>query len=291
MARYYHYDGLAPEQLTEIACPVCLGRAGDPIADDNGFTIQRCRTPDCGFVYVNPRPDAAQLARFYDRYYDPDAIVPEKWGREMQDLFEECRGWLCAERPTGTVLDVGCSFGHFLQLMEREGWRTVGIEPSPVAADHARRTLAGRVLEMALEDAELEPAHFDAVVSLYVLEHVTDPRAFVERIFTVLKPGGLAVLRVPYTAPLFPVQKLLRRPLLFAPMHLNDFSPAALERLARSVGFRRVEAHVGRSRRAHDLLENVGARVLGGLGRVVERATRRRVLFPFVGALSYRLWK
>lgn len=291
MARYYHYDGLAPENLTEIACPVCLGRAGDPIADDNGFTIQRCRTPDCGFVYVNPRPNAEQLALFYDRYYDPGDIVPQKWELEMRDLFEECRAWLCAERPTGTVLDVGCSFGHFLAMMERLGWRTVGIEPSQVAAEYARRHLSGDVLTVAFEDAELEPERFDAVVSLYVLEHVTDPRRFVEKTYALLKRGGLAVLRVPYTAPLFWLHRLLRRPLMYAPMHLNDFSPPALERLGKSIGFRKVEVHVGRSRRSHDFVENLGARLLGGVGRAVELATRRRVLFPFAGALSYRLWK
>jgi SAM-dependent methyltransferase len=291
MARYYHYDGLAPEDLTEIACPVCLGRAGVPIGNDGGFTIQRCRTPDCGFVYVNPRPNAEQLARFYDHYYDPDEIVPGKWEREMRDLFKECRAWLCAERPTGTVLDVGCSFGHFLAMMERRGWRTVGIEPSQVAAEHARRHLTGDVLTVGFEDAELEPGRFDAVVALYVLEHVTDPRMFVAKMYTVLKSGGLAVLRVPYTAPLFWLHRLLRRPLMYAPMHLNDFSPSALARLGRSIGFRKIEARVGRSRRSHDLVENVGARILGGMGRAVELATQRRVLFPYAGALSYRLWK
>jgi SAM-dependent methyltransferase len=291
MARYYHYDGLAPDDLTQIPCPVCLGSACDPIADDNGFTIQRCRTPDCRFVYVNPRPSAEQLAIVYGRYYDPGAIVPAKWEEEMRDLFDECSGWLRAERLTGSVLDVGCSFGHFLMRMERLGWRTVGIEPSQIAADHARRQLSGDVLTVGFEAAELEPGRFDAVVSLYVLEHVPDPRGFVEKIHALLKTGGLAILRVPYTAPLFWLQRLLHRPLMYAPMHLNDFSPGSLDRLCRSIGFRRVEVHVGRSRRSHDFVENAGARVLGGLGRAVERATRRRVLFPFAGALSYRLWK
>lgn len=289
MARYYHYDGLAPENLTHVACAVCDEDDTEPVGDDAGFRIVRCR--QCGFVYVNPRPDAEQLAGFYEKFYDADAIVPDKWEREMGDLFVECADWMTARQPSGRVLDVGCSFGHLLMEMERRGWETEGVEPSPVAAEYAREHLKGRVHEAVFEDLSFEAERFDAVVSLYVLEHVTDPRGFVKTVHDVLKPGGLAIIRIPYTAPLFPLQRLLGRPLMYAPMHLNDFTPGSMLRLARNVGFRDAEVRVGARRHAHDLVENVGARVLGGVGRVVEIATRGKRLFPLVGALSYRLVK
>jgi SAM-dependent methyltransferase len=291
MTRYYHYDGLAPENLSEIPCPVCLGEARDFVADDNGFTIARCRTQDCRFVYVNPRPNAEELAIFYDKFYDPGDVVPEKWEVEMDDIVRETCDWLCADRPAGTVLDVGCSFGHLLVQMERQGWKTVGVDPSAVAVDYARRHLAGEVIVAGFEDAPLAPGSFDAVVSLYVLEHVPDPRGIVEKIHRVLVPGGQAVLRMPFTSPLFWLHKVLRRPLMYAPMHLNDFSPMAMGRLARGLGFRQVEVRVGQPRKSHDLVENVGARLLGGVGRAVERASGRRLTFPYSGAFSYRLWK
>lgn len=289
MARYYHYDGLAPENLTRVGCFVCGGQGGREIGVDNGFRIECCG--ECGLAFVNPRPSPAQLAVFYEKYYDPDGVVPEKWEREMGDVFEECCDWLVAGRRQGAVLDVGCSFGHFLRAMERRGWAATGIELSPVAAAYARGLLAGTVHQAGFEDVALEPASFDAVVSLYVLEHVSDPRAFMAKVYEVLRPGGEAIIRIPYTRPLFPMNRLLRRPLMYAPMHLNDFPPEAMRRLGLDLGFRRVDVRVGRHRKAHDPVEFLGATLLGGIGRAVELATGGRRVFPLVGALSYRLYK
>ncbi len=289
MARYYNYDGLGAENLTPVPCAVCQCELGQDIGVDNGFHIQEC--PECGFVYVNPRPNEEQLARFYEGYYDPDAVVADKWELEMGDIFSECSEWIGEHQATGRVLDIGCSFGHFLRQMERLGWTAVGVEPSPVAAEHARTILSGEVHGGGFEDVELDRESFDAVVSLYVLEHVADPRGFVQKVFEILRPGGIAIIRIPYTRPLFPLQKALRRPLMYAPMHLNDFSPRSMVRLCRTIGFSDVEVRVGARRHAHDLVENVGARLLGGLGRAVEVVTSGRAIFPLVGALSYRMFK
>lgn len=209
----------------------------------------------------------------------------------MGALFDECSDWLVATRRTGSVLDVGCSFGHFLQRMERRGWTATGIELSPVAAKYAQAGLSGKVHVAALEDVTLEPSSFDAVVSLYVLEHVSDPRSFMENVYLLLRPGGQAIIRIPYTRPLFPLNRLLGRSLMYAPMHLNDFPPDAMHRLGLELGFRQVDVRVGRRRKAHDPVEYLGAAVLGGLGRAVELATGGRRVFPLVGALSYRLFK
>lgn len=287
--RYYNYEGFVPAGLTTVACYVCGRAGGREVGVDNGYRIEECT--DCGFAFVNPRPSAADLARLYEGYYDPDAIVAEKWQHEMGDLFEECGDWLAERRRAGKVLDVGCSFGHLLQSLERRGWETAGIEPSPIAARHAESLLRGVVHRGVFEEVSLPKGSFDAVVSLYVLEHVSDPRAFMEKVFDVLTPGGEAIIRVPFTRPLFPINHLLGRSLMYAPMHLNDFSPRAMDHLGRSLGFARVEVRVGRHRKAHDLVEHAGAALLGGFGRALERATGGRVLFPLVGALSYRLFK
>lgn len=291
MARYYSYDRLSATNLTSVSCAVCQGEKAREIGIDNGFSIKKCEDPECGFVYVSPRPTKEQLARLYHTYYSEDEAVPEMWQREMSAIFRECCGWLTEGRQTGSVLDVGCSYGHFLKEMEGKGWTTLGVEPSPVAARYAREHNAGEILQAGFEDVELEPESFDAVVSLYVLEHVSDPRAFLAKVLHLLRPGGLAIIRVPYAAPLLPIKRILGQPLMYAPMHLNDFSPYAMRRLALDLGFRSVEVRVGSLRYSHDLIERVGALILGRIGQVFEFLSHGNVLFPWVGAVSYRLSK
>ncbi len=290
MTRFYNYQGLAAENLTTVKCFVCRGTSTRPVGLDNGFQIVRCN--ECSMVFVNPRPSPAQLRDFYEKYYEPEEIVPESWEREMGGVFEEHADWVHAHHgKPGVVLDVGSSFGHFLRGMERRGWKTVGIEPSTIAAEYSRKLVKGPIHIGGFEDIELAPESFDAVVSLYVVEHVHEPREFMEKVFRVLKPGGQAIIRIPFTRPLFPVYRLLKRPLMFAPMHLNDFPPQAMRRLGLDIGFKRVDFRIGHPRKASDTLEKVGATVLGGFGRIVEGVTGAKKVFPYVGALSYRLYK
>ena len=76
MARYYHYDGLSPENLTRVRCFVCGAERTSLLGIDAGFRIERCEQCDLGFV--NPRPNDAQLAEFYEKYYDPGEAIPDK---------------------------------------------------------------------------------------------------------------------------------------------------------------------------------------------------------------------
>jgi SAM-dependent methyltransferase len=290
VARYYRYDGVAPRELLWVPCPVCGAANARELGVDNGFHVVKCREAACGFVYVNPRPSQQEVHKLYRCYYPQDPTSPDMWEREMAPIFDECRDALVAWLPRGTVLDIGCSYGHFLQRMAGAGWDTVGVEPSPGAARHARM-LGGHVIEADFEDAPLASSSFDAVVALYVLEHVTDPRMVLGKVFEVLRPGGRAIIRVPHTEPLMPLNRLFRRPLLQAPMHLNDFSPRTLTRLARDVGFETVRAGIGRLRRSHDPLERAGALLFGGLARALELLTDGRLLCPYSGAKSYLLTK
>jgi SAM-dependent methyltransferase len=289
MVRHHHMVELPAESLVDVACAVCGSRRRREIGIDNGYRIQKCAEPDCGFVYVSPRPMGEQIEALYAEFYDADEEVPEIWEDEMGAIFRECADWLCADRAKGRVLDVGCAFGHFLVSMEARGWETVGIEPSPVAAAAAAGRLRGDVHTGVFEDLEVPGASFDALVAVYVLEHVALPREFLAKMRRVLRPGGLAIVRVPYNEPILPLNRLLGRSLMAAPAHLNDFSPRTLRRLALDVGFAGVDVRVGARRRASDPVERIGAAVLGGTGRVVEIVTGGRRIFPWVGSLSYRL--
>jgi 2-polyprenyl-6-hydroxyphenyl methylase/3-demethylubiquinone-9 3-methyltransferase len=95
-----------------------------------------------------------------------------------------------------TILDIGCGAGLFAEPLARLGGDVLGIDPAPasigVARRHAEETGASLAYRVAtVEDLVAEPARFDVVAAMEVVEHVADYRRFVAGAASLLKPGGL----------------------------------------------------------------------------------------------------
>jgi 2-polyprenyl-3-methyl-5-hydroxy-6-metoxy-1,4-benzoquinol methylase len=101
----------------------------------------------------------------------------------------------------GRVLDVGCSSGYLAERLQARGNVVVGIDLDEQAAEHARRFCeAVHVGDVETMDLPFEPATFDAVLCGDVIEHLRDPRRFLQRIRPLLKPDGRLVLSTPNVA-------------------------------------------------------------------------------------------
>jgi 2-polyprenyl-6-hydroxyphenyl methylase / 3-demethylubiquinone-9 3-methyltransferase len=96
------------------------------------------------------------------------------------------------------VLDVGCGGGLLSEAMAARGAHVTGIDLSDQALEVARLHLleSGNQVtyrEISVEDLAAEqPAAFDVVSCMEVLEHVPDPAGHVTACARLLKPGGLA---------------------------------------------------------------------------------------------------
>src|SRR4051794_4660373 len=100
-------------------------------------------------------------------------------------------------KPQGTLLDVGCGAGRYLDLMRALGWsRVVGVDISADAIANARslglEAYAGDLQEIGFPDNT-----FDAISASHTLEHVRDPLALLREIARVAKPGARVAIVVP----------------------------------------------------------------------------------------------
>jgi len=100
--------------------------------------------------------------------------------------------------PDCRLLDVGCGWeARLLRAVEPHVARAVGVDFKAPRL----RTAKLETVAMTLADTLPFPdASFDVVTMLAVLEHLAQPRAMVEEIARVLKPGGAVVLTVPSKA-------------------------------------------------------------------------------------------
>jgi SAM-dependent methyltransferase len=131
---------------------------------------------------------------FWNEYWNashPDWGLHEVHSRQARDVVS----WLeRLGRDDLDILDVGCGAGWLEAQLLRFGRVTatdLADEPLQRAAERTpdARFIAGDVMTL-----ELEPEGFDVIVSLEVLAHVDDQRAFVSRIASLLRSGGSLML-------------------------------------------------------------------------------------------------
>ena len=129
------------------------------------------------------------MAKFYQHppanYYD---IAEEAVGQ--YSAKERPFHWDLANRaqPGMSVLELGCGSAHLCPYVEERGASYTGVDYSESLLEKNRRRFPkARFLAM---NAPLEET-FDLVASLYTIEHVVDPVAYLDRLRQHCKPGGL----------------------------------------------------------------------------------------------------
>ncbi|MDZ7710078.1 MAG: bifunctional 2-polyprenyl-6-hydroxyphenol methylase/3-demethylubiquinol 3-O-methyltransferase UbiG [Roseovarius sp.] len=96
------------------------------------------------------------------------------------------------------LLDIGCGGGLLSEPMARLGADVVGADAAPrnipVAQVHAEQSnLDIDYRHTTAEDMAASGERFDVVLNMEVVEHVSDPLAYLTACHDLLKPGGLMV--------------------------------------------------------------------------------------------------
>jgi len=189
--------------------------------------------PDCGFVFANPAPAQDEIAHFYAALADEEySQEGEGRGRNFSTILRRLRPYA----PAGSaLLDVGAASGIFLNLARNVGYRVAGIEPSAALVADAKR-LYGLELFCGTVEQFIANEKFSVITLLDVLEHVTDPGAFLAALNGFLSPGGMLVIVTPDIGSLA-ARIMGGRWWHYRVAHLNFFNRRSLDRLLQDHGF------------------------------------------------------
>jgi SAM-dependent methyltransferase len=196
--------------------------------------------PSCGLLQKDTGPSWQQLCdRIYGNYQicHQAAGVEQKarapGGGQFMPRSELIARHLAREASlsqNGSVLDLGCGNGAFLQAMKKyfPGWRLVG---SDLNETFRKKILALGPQAAFRTAAELErdDENFEVVSFIHCIEHIASPSDYLKKARRYMKPAGVLLIEVP-DAELNPFD-------LVVADHASHFSKNSLARVTEAAGY------------------------------------------------------
>jgi 2-polyprenyl-3-methyl-5-hydroxy-6-metoxy-1,4-benzoquinol methylase len=226
-----------------VAGPLLWARAPDRLhGRAEEYTLLRCA--GCSVVWLSRPPRSEEMHLHYtEAYHKLISGAGDNPGKRWKARRER----LALHKRAGTLLDLGCSTGSFLESMRGESWKLYGIEMSPDCAKAAEIRCGAQVFVGSVLDAPFPNGTFDVITCFDVLEHLLEPRQVMEKVAKWLKPGGVFFVQVPN------IDSAEARIFgtywhgLELPRHLFHYSPDSLIFLAESVGLQQVSVEARRN--------------------------------------------
>ncbi len=137
----------------------------------------------------------------------------------------------------GTIADIGCGTGAFLQTMQAAGWQITGLEPDETARKNARE-LSGIDPLPSPELFNLPQQHFDAISMWHVLEHVHQLHEYLAQVNLLLRDNGKFIVAVPNYTSYDASHYQAHWAAYDVPRHLYHFSPESMRLLVAKHGMK-----------------------------------------------------
>lgn len=187
------------DQLIRRCCPVCGSLNSVFFANNDYLDYERCNK--CTLIYMNPAPSPEIVNKGFQgddelmmeylsiikKYKTNLPKIPSRPGEDskLKDIY--------ALKPSGKLLDVGCSVGDFLHKA-KYFYEVEGVEVNPFSATIAEQHF--KIHRHFLGELNLEPV-YDIVTLHQILYGIPDPLGLLNDIYKVLKDDGILYVNTP----------------------------------------------------------------------------------------------
>jgi len=200
----------------------------------------------CQKCYTVQKPITRQWQREVEEIYNGYEMYTQGSGLE-QNTFDSLSGasearsikivsWLESfDLPeTGSLLDIGCGNGAFLKAFSKKypKWDLTGLELDNRNKEEIE-SING-VKKLYTGNVNILNEHFDIIVMIHVLEHISNPVQYLIALSKKLKQGGSIIIEVPHLAK-SPFDILIAD-------HCIHFDFTSLETVVKRSGFKVVKA-------------------------------------------------
>jgi SAM-dependent methyltransferase len=193
------------------------------------YDIQQCK--NCSLEYAFPLEPGSQS--FYQWVTTRAGYYPEsrwEWFAVIEQINKRER------QNSISILDVGCGGGNFIEIAKQlSNTRIVGLDTTPESVNQCQK----KGFEVYCETIEsfhnkFSSESFNYILSFHCLEHISQPKQFIESMLSVLEPGGSIFISTPFSPMSFESDwfDILNHP----PHHLLRWNKRSYQELAYQLG-------------------------------------------------------
>ncbi len=195
-------------------------------------------------LITSPQPSLENLGKYYESvdyisHTDSKRSLFEKVYHFVKSIALKNKLNLINElQPDkGKILDIGAGTGDFLSVAQKNGWDTIGVEPS----ERAKAIAIQKRVSFINDTLDLENHSFDVITMWHVLEHVPDLEKQILELKRLLKPNGTLIVAVPNFKSFDAKHYGSFWAAYDVPIHFWHFSKQAIQSLFQNVDIKLIE--------------------------------------------------
>lgn len=219
-----------------MQCIACLNELTIPFCAN----LEKCL--NCGHVFYTKKLTAEEVKEIYaPSYFKGDEYVDYVGDREIiiknfQNRINLLLNFI-NEPKEKNVLEVGSAYGFFLEVASKYFKSVEGLEFSREAVEYSQTRYTFKVIEGSIDEVKLQPSSYDNVFLWDTIEHLVSPDKVLQKIFEILKPGGLIALTTGDIASLNAKFRGRSWRMIHPPSHVHYFTKKSISILLNRIGY------------------------------------------------------
>ena len=183
--------------MSKIPCFLCkkkekvklIENFTDPL-ENNSYKLYKCS--DCDFIFSIPM--RAPSPRYYKEFTKLFGTTSHKSPIPNWRLK-----YLKNLSPNKKILDIGCGYGSFLVKAKTMGFNVSGMDFDNLKVHIAQKKGLENISVSNFKEfyKKNHDKKYDIITCFHILEHLENPKEFVQMINNLLLPGGLFFIELP----------------------------------------------------------------------------------------------
>ncbi len=236
--------------MKEFRCILCHEKKYELVkrklrGGDESRSVVKCLS--CGMQQLFPLPSIEEDKKFYNINAHDKEITPQY---DIQGLYDKFKYYNLSHvrylidfgiKKEWKMLDVACGYGFFISMMREKGYIFDGIEISDDRSQYCLQyNPEMRLYRLNLLEDSIPidlMGKYDLLTMFHLLEHLTDPLLYLEKLRKLLKPGGLLFVELPNVSNIMMDASKEFNDFFFFRDHVAYYSPQNLVTVLEKSGF------------------------------------------------------